>query len=742
MALIEFPTTNTYFNGTRTATVRVLGSGVTVLSASSPSDWTTETALDAEVNLAPVAAVTLVNGDLINLAELQSIIQGVQSSQVALALRGYDKTTGSILFEADSANSDLSDTNDNLQYKGMRIVLKDLRLGTWLGTALEWSAATAYVAGNRVFSGGFVYNCILGHTNFVPPNATYWVLAPFSAGDRIVYVRGAYTLSFASMIDANVNLPLAPDYSGATTYAMGDKVFSAGGNYISLANTNLNHTPASSPSWWQDWHSPYWTIRQYSAEITYGTTKISYVFTYTLVNDWGEEGPAADPVSIDADYGQTVSLHGHITMTASHYTNFRKGEAGYRIRYYGFVSDSQGLGEYRLIKESDELGSASFVGAFGHWVTTKPADWTDALSTTAFDLPPDNPLAIAGGPNGMLGIITQDHFAVSEPYRGWAWPERYKKALPFRGVGLMDAPGGWLVTTKHRAYAVSGPIPEQLHMEKLALEQAGVSQHAMCSLGEAGIAYASNDGIVIVQGLGATLASGTLFTRKEWRARYASLLDKMRLGYHDGKLVCLFPGTDQSEASDYQGFVIRFDEGTPMYARLSVNGSGLGVDALNDQLLIANLTGFCEFETGGWLPLTWQSKEFRLPGPLNFGALQCEYTGGPVGIDLHGDGVNRATLTFPYSATRTKVMQRLPSGYKAAIYSAYIYRGTATTWSSLTTYALGAVVQNGPGDIYVSLQAANLNKTPDLEPTWWELHGEQTVHQVQIASTPLELRGQ
>lgn len=40
--------------------------------------------------------------------------------------------------------------------------------------AAAWSSATAYVAGQTVASGGVVYLCILGNTNNVPPNATFW----------------------------------------------------------------------------------------------------------------------------------------------------------------------------------------------------------------------------------------------------------------------------------------------------------------------------------------------------------------------------------------------------------------------------------------------------------------------------------------------------------------------------------------------------------------------------------------
>lgn len=37
-----------------------------------------------------------------------------------------------------------------------------------------WSGATAYVADDRVLSGGKRWKCVLAHTNHVPPNTTYW----------------------------------------------------------------------------------------------------------------------------------------------------------------------------------------------------------------------------------------------------------------------------------------------------------------------------------------------------------------------------------------------------------------------------------------------------------------------------------------------------------------------------------------------------------------------------------------
>ena len=42
-------------------------------------------------------------------------------------------------------------------------------------TPTAWSALTTYVIGNLVSNGGLTYLCILGHINFSPPNATYWL---------------------------------------------------------------------------------------------------------------------------------------------------------------------------------------------------------------------------------------------------------------------------------------------------------------------------------------------------------------------------------------------------------------------------------------------------------------------------------------------------------------------------------------------------------------------------------------
>ena len=56
-------------------------------------------------------------------------------------------------------------------------------------------------------------------------------------------------------------------------------------------------------------------------------------------------------------------------------------------------------------------------------------------------------------------------------------------------------------------------------------------------------------------------------------------------------------------------------------------------------------------------------------------------------------------------------------------YMAIEQRMFRDAWSGSTTYALGAEIYYS-GSYYTSLQAANLNKNPATETTWWELTTE------------------
>lgn len=72
-------------------------------------------------------------------------------------------------------------------------------------------------------------------------------------------------------------LPTFPGYSGATTYGIGSCVVSGGINYISLQDANTNHTPASSPTWWEVFVGATLSALNFSHNvIRYGTEAAGY----------------------------------------------------------------------------------------------------------------------------------------------------------------------------------------------------------------------------------------------------------------------------------------------------------------------------------------------------------------------------------------------------------------------------------------------------------------------------------
>jgi len=77
-----------------------------------------------------------------------------------------------------------------------------------------WSGAEAYIIGDQVLSGGIRYTCKLGHTNQVPPNATYWTPGTGLVAEIATYYGEAaiFDLDFAQSADT-----LYIAYSGITS---------------------------------------------------------------------------------------------------------------------------------------------------------------------------------------------------------------------------------------------------------------------------------------------------------------------------------------------------------------------------------------------------------------------------------------------------------------------------------------------------------------------------------------------
>lgn len=107
-----------------------------------------------------------------------------------------------------------------------------------------WSGVTAYVIGDLVVSGGINYYCILGHTNQIPPNATYW----YALTGAIYEIPSPYAL--ADLTNADGTCALKFVQSGDVIYIANQKRTYAPRKLTRYGSTNWQfstYAPSTGP---------------------------------------------------------------------------------------------------------------------------------------------------------------------------------------------------------------------------------------------------------------------------------------------------------------------------------------------------------------------------------------------------------------------------------------------------------------------------------------------------------------
>jgi hypothetical protein len=147
------------------------------------------------------------------------------------------------------------------------------------------------------------------------------------------------------------------------------------------------------------------------------------------------------------------------------------------------------------------------------------------------------------------------------------------------------------------------------------------------------VVYASNDGIVAVAGANASLDnSQQLFTRRDWRTRYAAEFGGMQFSVYDGQLVVT------NNVANYS-FMVRLDEAGGNFTRLdpAFRSDAAFVLPLSDQMYYSVGTGVYQYQGGNDLTFDWWSKDFVLEEPYNMAVGFLDCTGTTV-VTVYADG--------------------------------------------------------------------------------------------------------
>lgn len=345
-------------------------------------------------------------------------------------------------------------------------------------------------------------------------------------------------------------------------------------------------------------------------------------YFYTLVTCLGEDSACQESLpSEPSDYVEChnqddVVISGILTTAPSEY----KIDS---VRIYCAVTmlDFEGKEQEAAFLEVGEVpfGTGTFLHKGG-------TDYGDECMTEEYDNLPDSASNLVYCNNGQLAALVGCELWLSEPFKPHAWPEAYRYGR-FSGKPIRFLP------TESVGYILTDSLPAIIEVESPCTSQGcrKITQlqetHPIISYNSAATYngscfYATNDGIVMLQGASSAVITASYFSRDDWLAIAPWTL---RGTVHDGY---------------YYGFsdVMSFRFKVPDSIHEQFEGSTLvelsdkplcAYRTKQDKLMLAFEDGIYEFDEGtAWREFRWLSKPYTAPGYTAFTAYKIvgDYT--------------------------------------------------------------------------------------------------------------------
>lgn len=357
--------------------------------------------------------------------------------------------------------------------------------------------------------------------------------------------------------------------------------------------------------------------------ITWGPEE-TRAYVYVNENTWNEEGAPSPPAKISPTYLQDV----RVTVTPDSFTGYRPFLRHRVYRTYGTTASYVG---------------AAVTGTSPNYIdaSRSPSGVGSSLQSEEWDPAPAGLQGAAYLPGGIFAVFKGNALYLSEPYRPHAFP--YIFNLPTSIRGICAAQQSLVVTAADGLYILAGSAPASAQIVKVSTPQPGIAQRSMVNI-DGGVAYASNDGFVLVDGSSASMSvSQKLFGRSEWRQIFQSILSdaSMRFSFHDGYLVA-------SSHTAATGFTLRFDEDVGSMTRHTQRMDSTFLLPVEDALYYSVGSSVLKFQGGSDQQFDWHGRDEIFPSPQIFGAGFLR--GDAVTLRLYMDGslVHTASISPGY----------------------------------------------------------------------------------------------
>lgn len=380
-----------------------------------------------------------------------------------------------------------------------------------------------------------------------------------------------------------------------------------------------------------------------------GTTE-TRVYVYTFVGTDGEEGAPSLPFEINAQEGQTVTLNGIENPPADHNIN--------RVRIYRTLL-GQGTGtNYQFVAEI-----ASGVSTYADSIASTALGRT--MNSIDFEVPPAGLLNLRNMPNGMIvGSVGSDVY-FCEPYRPYAWPSKYVQpvAYPIVGIGVFGYTA--VICTKGKPSLMFGTSPDTVTAQHLPLEEACIAKSSIVEMGW-GVVYASNNGLVSVDGAGAALATDKLIDRDYWQSLNPSTI---RAYHWNGKYIGFYNNGTPG------GFIFDPKDELQPFALMNLYAQAGYTDPVRDGLfLLIDGSPDAIYKFSGQnstYTYTWRSRQVEVEPGINYSWGKVVAKAYPVTLRVYSSDDVPESPTFGQMIlrhTRAVANQRefsMPSGFRS-----------------------------------------------------------------------------
>ena len=333
----------------------------------------------------------------------------------------------------------------------------------------------------------------------------------------------------------------------------------------------------------------------------YAVTNIS---TFGSIKEESAPSPASGEVTVYTGDSVTVTLPTGPTSTSTNRYNVT------HRRIYRSVTGSNST-QLQFVAEV-----AANASTYSDTLTS--AQLGEVLKTTTWNTPPDNLKGLVEMPNGILAGFVNNEVYFSEPYYPHAWPTEYSVSVDQEIVGLGVFGQSVVVLTKGNPYIISGVASASMSAEKIAIIEPCLSIRSIAS-DSMGVTYASPNGLVEIGPGGPNLITQNVMLREQ----FIKLSPLSAIGVSTQGRYFMFY---QSADDDIENGCLVFDRriaATPL-SQLSFIASSAWVDKEDANLYVVEDGEIYLWEGDAFnsLPYEWISKDFILPEPVNFGAIE------------------------------------------------------------------------------------------------------------------------